>query len=358
MAGLPPEEARLAMDLFAERKSIEEKVKKASAGQLAFAGKFRQPDVIRLLSRGDPEQPKDAVGPTTLALFNPKELPSDLPELDRRRALVEWIVSEGNPLTARVMANRIWQGHFGTGLVETANDFGNNGSKPTHPELLDWLANELIRVNWSLKAMHRTIVLSATYRQSTRFNREAFAKDSDDRLLWRYPLRRLDAEIIRDSMLMVAGELNPKMGGPGFDLFNQRGGLSGFSPIEVPEGEGRRRMIYAHKVRRERDAVFGAFDCPDGGQSTERRRESTTPIQALNLLNSQFTLVESAAFATRVKGEVGHLPDDQIRRCYEVALNRSPTAHELEEARPVIEKHGLETLCRVLFNSNEFLFWP
>jgi hypothetical protein len=117
-------------------------------------------------------------------------------------------------------------------------------------------------------------------------------------------------------------------------------------------------MIYAHKVRRERDAVFGAFDCPDGGQSTERRRESTTPIQALNLLNSQFTLVESAAFATRVKGEVGHLPDDQIRRCYEVALNRSPTAHELEEARPVIEKHGLETLCRVLFNSNEFLFWP
>lgn len=358
MAGLPPEEAQAAMELFEERKSIEAKVKKASAGQLAFAGKFRQPDVIHVLSRGDPEQPKDEVRPTTLSIFDPKQLPNDVTELDRRRALVEWIVREENPLTARVMANRIWQGHFGTGLVETANDFGNNGAKPTHPELLDWLARELIRVNWSLKTMHRTIVLSATYRQSTQVNRDALAKDGDDRLFWRFPLRRLDAEIIRDSMLMVSGELNPKMGGPGFDLFNQRGGLSGFTPVEVPEGEGRRRMIYAHKVRRERDSVFGAFDCPDGGQSTERRRESTTPIQALNLLNSRFTLAESAAFAARVKEEAGDNPDAEVRRCYEIALNRAPTDEELKEARPVIEKHGLETLCRALFNSNEFLFWP
>jgi len=358
MNGLSPDEAKVATELITERKSINEKVKKASAGQSAFAGKFRQPDVIHVLSRGDPEQPKDEVSPAILAVFGEKRVTSEVPELERRRSLVDWIASEENPLTARVMANRIWQGHFGAGLVETANDFGNNGAKPSHPELLDWLARELVRVDWSLKAMHRVIVLSATYRQSTEVNHEALAKDGDDRLFWRFPLRRLDAEIIHDSMLLVAGQLNPRMGGPGFDLFNQRGGLSGFTPIEIPKGDNQRRMIYAHKVRRERDAVFGAFDCPDGGQSAERRRESTTPIQALNLLNSRFTLTESAAFATRIKSEVGEDIPAQVRRCYEIALNREPSAEEQKQAEPVVTKFGLETLCRVLFNSNEFLFWP
>ena len=203
------------------------------------------------------------------------------------------------------MVNRIWQGHFGTGLVETANDFGRNGTKPTHPELLDWLASEFIRSGWSVKHMHRLIVLSATYRQSSRQDHVAAAQDADVRLLWRYPSRRLDAETIRDSMLAVSGRLNLKMGGPGFDLFDKRGGLSGFQPVESFTDDGLRRMIYAHKVRRERDAVFGAFDCPDAGQSTARRRESTTPIQALNLFNSRFTIEQADAFAARVKADVG-----------------------------------------------------
>jgi hypothetical protein len=148
------------------------------------------------------------------------------------------------------------------------------------------------------------------------------------------------------------------MHGRGFDLFDKRGGLTGFTPVESFTGEGLRRMIYAHKVRREREAVFGAFDCPDAGQSTARRRESTTPIQALNLFNSRFTLEQSDAFAARVKSETGDDVTQQIQRAYLLALNRIPTTDELGDVEPVVREYGLATLCRVLFNSNEFLFLP
>lgn len=182
--------------------------------------------------------------------------------------------------------------------------------------------------------------------------------DADARLLWRFPSRRLDAETIRDSMLAVSGRLNLKMGGRGFSLFDQRGGLSGFTPVEVFRDDGLRRMIYAHKVRREREAVFGAFDCPDAGQSTAQRRESTTPIQALNLFNSRFTIDTSRAFAARVEAEAGDDVADQIRRAWKLALGREPAAEELLDAVPAVREHGLATLCRALFNSNEFLFVP
>ena len=183
-------------------------------------------------------------------------------------------------------------------------------------------------------------------------------KDSDVRLLWRFPSRRLDSEPIRDAMLAVSGQLNLKMYGRGFDLFNQRGGLSGFKPVESFSGEGLRRMIYAHKVRREREAVFGAFDCPDAGQSTARRRESTTPIQALNLFNSRFTIDQADAFAARVKADVGDDVTRQVHRAYQLTLSRMATTAELAEAKPVVTEHGLAVLCRALFNSNEFLFVP
>jgi hypothetical protein len=256
------------------------------------------------------------------------------------------------------MVNRIWQSHFGTGLVETASDFGRSGSAPSHPELLDWLATEFVRSGWSVKQMHRMIVLSSTYRQSTLYDEAAAAIDADVRLLWRYPPRRLDAESIRDSMLITSDQLNLTMGGPGFNLFDQRGGLSGFKPVESFTGDGLRRLIYAHKVRRERDAVFGAFDCPDGGQSTARRRESTTPIQALNLFNSLFTLEQSDALARRVLAQTGEDVDAQIRQAYRLTLGRDPRTEELAEATPIVQSHGLSTLARVLFNSNEFLFLP
>ncbi|MDP4582396.1 MAG: DUF1553 domain-containing protein, partial [Verrucomicrobiales bacterium] len=240
----------------------------------------------------------------------------------------------------------------------TPSDFGNNGMPPSHPELLDWLAAEFIRSGWSVKHMHRLIVHSRTYGQSSASHPDGAEKDADVRLLWRYPSRRLEAEAIRDSILAVSGKLNPKMFGVGYNMFDQRGGLSGFNPIESFTEEGLRRMIYAHKVRRETEAVFGAFDCPDAGQSTAVRIESTTPIQALNLFNSRFTLDQAEALAVRVEKDAGSDPAKQITRAYELALNRRPDAEELREIEPVVREHGLATLCRAIYNSNEFLFVP
>ncbi len=356
-AGLSAEETKKAHALLGERKALEVKIA-ATAGQMAFAGKFRKPDNIHLLNRGDPEQPKEEVTPAVLSAIGNLKLAQDTAEQQRRLALADWIASPDNPLTARVMVNRIWQGHFGIGLVETSSDFGHNGAKPSHPELLDWLATKFVCSGWSVKQLHRLIVLSATYRQSARLDPVGAARDVDVRLLWRFPSRRLESEPIRDSMLAVSGQLNRKMGGRGFDLFNNRGGLSGFNPVESFKGVGLRRMIYAHKVRREREAVFGAFDCPDAGQSTARRRESTTPIQALNLFNSRFTLEQADAFAARVKTEVGDDTTKQIRRAYQLALGRDPNSAEQADAKPVVSAYGLTTLCRALFNSNEFLFLP
>jgi hypothetical protein len=295
------------------------------------------------------------------------------PEEERRAALAVWLTDPAHPLTPRVIVNRVWQWHFGTGLVDTPNDFGRNGSQPTHPELLDWLAGEFVARGWSLRHLHRLIVLSATYRQSAAATAAGLARDADDRLLWRFPPRRLEAETIRDAMLAVSGRLDLTAGGRGFDLFRSRGGLSGFVPIERFEPAGRRRMIYAHRIRMERDDVFGAFDCPDAGQSTARRRQSTTPIQALNLFNSPFTLDEAAAFAARVAADTGAAGDAagaapqaegeelarrRVERAFRLAFSRAPDAAETEAAARVVREHGLPALCRVLFNTNEFLFLP
>ncbi len=358
LVGLSADEAQQVRTLLADKKQLEAKIAEASNAQMAFAGKFRKPDSIHLLNRGDPEQPRDEVAPAVPNVLGELVLNNDTPESERRTALANWLTHPANPLTARVMVNRIWQGHFGCGLVETASDFGRTGTLPSHPELLDWLATEFMRSGWSIKQLHRMIVLSSTYRQSSQPNPIAAAKDVDCRLLWRFPPRRLEAETIRDSMLAVSGRLNLSMFGRGFDLFDKRGGLSGFEPIESFKPEGLRRMIYAHKVRREREAIFGAFDCPDAGQSTARRRESTTPIQALNLFNSRFTLEEANAFAARVSSEVGSDATSQVRRVFAVALNREPDPVELADCLSVVQQAGLSTLCRVVFNSNEFLFLP
>ena len=357
-AGLPPEQAKRANQLASERRMLNAKIATAATAQRVFAGAFRKPDEIHLLHRGDPEQPKEKVAPAVLGALGMRSLTADAPEQDRRVALAEWIADAQNPLTARVMVNRIWQGHFGTGLVETSSDFGRMGLRPSHPELLDWLAHEFVRSGWSMKALHKKIVLSSTYRQTSSSNPVAEARDADSRLLWRFPPRRLTAENIRDTMLAVCGRLDFTMYGSGFNLFNQRGGLSGFKPVESFSGSGLRRMIYAHKVRREPEAVFGAFDCPDAGLSTSRRRESTTPIQALNLFNSTFTLEQSEAFAARLRKEAGEDAGALVEHGYLLALGRKPSASELEETVPVVRKQGPAALCRALFNCNEFLFLP
>ena len=357
--------------LEAEKTRLQERVKVVLRDTRVFAGGFKQPHPVHLLVRGDAEQRREELPPRSpeafAGLVRPASLPADASDADRRAALADWLVSPENPLPARVMVNRIWQWHFGTGLVDTPNDFGRNGSRPSHPELLDWLADEFVRSGWSIKHLHRLIVLSATYRQASAATAAGMARDADCRLLWRFPPRRLEAEAIRDGMFAVSGRLNLQMGGRGFDLFRQRGGLSGFTPIETFPAEGRRRMVYAHKVRMEKEDVFGAFDCPDAGQSMARRRQSTTPLQALNLLNSPFTLEEAEAFAARVRKDTRTEPaaaieEDaarrQVVRAYQLAFTRSPDAAELADATAVVREHGLPTLCRVIFNANEFLFLP
>ncbi|MCX7429681.1 MAG: PSD1 and planctomycete cytochrome C domain-containing protein [Planctomycetia bacterium] len=371
-AELSPAErqAREAAEL--EKKRLREELQAAIRGTRVFAGSFRKPHPVHLLTRGDAEQRGEELPPRSIAAFaglvEPVALPADAPERERRAALAAWLTDPRHPLPARVMANRIWQWHFGTGLVDSANDFGRNGSRPTHPVLLDWLADEFVSSGWSIKHLHRLIVSSATYGQSGAANTAGLGADAESRLLWRFPPRRLEAETIRDTMLAVSGRLNPEMGGRGFSLFNSRGGLSGFLPIESFDASGRRRMIYAHKVRMELDDVFGAFDCPDAGQSQPRRRQSTTPIQALNLFNSPFTIEESREFAARVEADVAAIsaanpPADspgrrRIDRAFELAFSRPPDAVEAAAAEAVVREHGLAALCRVIFNSNEFLFIP
>ncbi|MCB1204105.1 MAG: PSD1 domain-containing protein [Verrucomicrobiae bacterium] len=356
--GLSPAEAAEVKELRGKRDRLEREAKAKEGAILAFAGRFREPDEIHLLRRGDPEQPEEPVPPMVPAALGRLVLDPATPEQKRRLALADWIARADNPLTARVMVNRIWQGHFGRGLVASPNDFGNNGMPPSHLELLDWLAGEFIRSGWSMKHIHRLILMSETYRQGSVAYAEGSAIDADNHLLWRFPARRVEAEVIRDSILAVSGRLDLKRYGRGFDLFDKRGGLSGFNPVESPTGEGLRRMIYAHKVRREPEAVFGAFDCPDAGQAVGQRRESTTPIQALNLFNSRFVIEQAEAFAKRVSSEAGEGVEDRIRRAYRLALFRDPSREELADAVPVVAGHGIAVFARALFNSNEFLFVP
>ena len=337
------------------------KIREMNGGQrMVFAGRFRQPDRVFHLNRGNPEQPEEELDPNIPVVFGSIDgIDRNSDDRDRRMALARWITDPQNPLTARVMVNRIWQWHFGVGLVDTPNDFGVSGSAPTHPELLDWLAHEFIRSGWSVKHMHRLIVLSATYRQSADGNPSGYEIDADNRLLWHYPSRRMEAEAIRDSILYVNGELNLSRGGPGFNFFTRRGGLNGFPPVEEFSAGGLKRMIYAHKVRMEKDSVFGAFDCPDAGQSLPRRRQSTTPIQALNLLNSRFVIDQSEAFAERVELESGKSdPEEQVRAVWRHAYGRFPDDEEIKHALALINTYGLSSLCRAVYNSSEFLYIP
>ncbi len=345
-----------------ELQKLERRRRNLENTQLVYGGIFRKPDVTHLLYRGDPEQKREKVGPAVLDLFGSKlTLAEDAPEQERRIALARWLGRPDNPLTARVMVNRVWQWHFDRGLVRTASDFGLNGTKPSHPQLLDWLAAEFIRSGWSVKHLHRLILLSDTYRQSNRIDAGAAKVDAGCRLLWRFPSRRLEAEAIRDSILAVSGMLNLEaMGDRGFDFFKKRGGLDGYPPLETFPADGLRRMIYAHKVRMERVPVFGAFDCPDAGQATPIRSRSTTAIQALNLFNSPFVNQQAEAFAARVTRKLGENSEvkSRVEHAYRLAFGRLPRATEAARSEAAVRDHGLATLCRVLFNSNEFLFLP
>lgn len=341
---------------YGDRPLQTEKKKAKNKPQMVYAGKFRKPDETFLLRRGDPEQRVEPVEPAVPAFFQKLELAPETSEQDRRLKLARWITSPNNPLTARVMVNRIWQFHFGRGIVTTSSDFGVNGQRPSHPRLLDWLVGEFRRSGWSVKHIHRLIVHSRTYRQQSTIPIEA--RGRDDRWWWRFPSRRLEAEAIRDSLLLVSGELNPMMGGSGFNFFKTRGGLTGFPPVTDFGSNEKRRMVYAHKIRMESVPVFGAFDCPDAGQPTPKRSQSTTPAQALNLFNSPFVLERANQLAKRLKSMHPGNIEKQMKSAYRLSLGREPQPMESVASRAIVEEHGLGTLCRVLFNTNEFLFLP
>ena len=341
----------------AELDELKKRKAKLEIPQMTYAGVFRKPDVTRLLSRGDPEQPLDELAASVPAIFGEVEFADLDVEQNRRVALAKWLTRPDHPLTARVLVNRVWQGHFGRGIVDTPSDFGLNGIPPTHPELLDWLADSFVKQGWSIKSLHRLILTSDTYSQSTKVHASAMQVDADNRLLWRFAPRRLEGEAIRDSILFVNQRLNFEIGGPGFDFFKTRGGLSGFPPIDEFGPQNMRRMIYSHKIRMEPVPVFGVFDCPDAGQPTPRRTQSTTPLQALNLLNSPFVLQQAQALAELIEKEHTAI-EAQVTDAFQRCLCRPPDEFEFQKTVGVVEKHGLSVLCRALYNSNEFLFLP
>jgi hypothetical protein len=355
---LSPEREERLRKLVLEKRQWEGELASLSSGLKVYAGRFEEPEPTHLLYRGDPKAPREVVLPGAISVLGRLEFQASVPEKVRRLALAQWIARR--PLAARVAVNRIWHYHFGTGIVGTPSDFGANGSRPTHPELLDWLAAELVRSGWSLKHIHRLILLSSTYRQSSLPEARGLAVDAESRLLWRFPPRRLEGESIRDSILATSGALNLQMGGAGFDLLklNKTYRRWTYDPQDRFGPAEWRRMIYGTKIRMEQDAVFGAFDCPDGGQVCSQRNRSTTAFQALNLFNSDFVLEQATLFARRLEQEVGASPGEQIERAFTLAFGREPQADERAEAIKLVEAQGLATLCRAIFNANEFLFVP
>jgi hypothetical protein len=342
-------------DLLNRIAALEKELQSIAEPPMAYAGTFTQPEPTRRLHRGDHMSPKEIVAPEGLALFKDTlgsfKLAPDASEQQRRVAFAKWLTDPRNPLPARVMVNRIWHYIFGTGLVATPSDFGHMGFKPTHPELLDWLASEFIRSGWSVKHIQRLILTSRTFQQASSVPSDpsVLSKDATNTLLWRFSPRRLDAEIIRDSILAVTGSLDLTPGGPGFMLYEPNANYARNWIAETGdfEREDYRRMIYALKLRMEPDAIFAAFDAPDGGQVCPSRPRSTTPLQALNLYNSQFVLDQAAKLAATAQ---------TAAKAYQLVYQRQPTKDELTTAEAFVKQEGLQAFCRALLNSNEFLF--
>ncbi len=322
------------------------------------------PEEVRVQRRGNPEDPAELVGPGALACLTALEArfgDTTMPEGERRKALAEWITSPDNPLTARVIVNRLWQHHFGAGIVETPGDFGIGGSLPSHPQLLDWLASRLIHHNWSLKAMHREICLSHAYQQQsapedTETVRKARTMDSGNRLLWRQNARRVDAETLRDSVLAVSGKLNSEMYGPGFRDFDYR---EEYAPvyryITADSKDLWRRSIYRFVVRTTPDPFMSTLDCPNPANLTPRRNVTTTALQALALMNNDFMRKQAGYFAESCRVDCEQ-PDDQIRRAFQLALCRGPSEDEFAAAKELVSRKDLTALCLALINLNEFVY--
>jgi hypothetical protein len=326
----------------------------------AYAVSPQPPGITRLLVRGQVTQPGGVVPPDALSAVRVSTggfgLAADAPDAARRKKLAEWITDPKNPLFARVMVNRMWHYHFGTGIVETPSDFGFNGSRPSHPELLDWLTAEFASRNYSLKELHRLIVTSATYRQASAPRKDCLAVDSNNRLLWRFSPRRLEGEAVRDYMLSVSGLLNPEVGGVGFSDYKEQNfnGTAYFEPFDPVGEKFHRRSIYRFMPRGANLGLLDVFDCPDPASAAPRRAVTTTPLQALTLWNNGFALRAADSFASRAAKEANGI-DRQVARAWQLVYQREITPEESKLAVKLATDHGLKALCRALLNSNEFV---
>ena len=282
-----------------------------------------------------------------------------------RKALALWLTSPDHPLTARVMVNRIWQWHFGRGIVATPNDFGRQGEPPSHPELLDWLATEFVARGWSIKAMHRMVMLSNAYRMSDQFDEKNAATDAENRYLWRMNRTRLDAEAVRDAVLACAGTLNPKMGGApvipplAVDEVNALGEISQW-PATLDLREPLRRSVYMYAKRTFRLPIMETFDAPDSSLSCSRRDVTNVAPQALALLNNEFVIARAKEFAERLRKIDPAHADSWVTNGWEIALGRAPTAAERAKALALLDtpdqSKALADFCLMLFNLNEFIY--
>jgi hypothetical protein len=331
----------------------------------SFVGRFMPPEVTHVFSRGSPENPREEVVPAAFEVMQGDlKLDSATPDPRRRMAFANWLIKPEQPLTARVMVNRIWHHLFGSGIVPTGSDFGKAGAEPTHPALLDWLASEFVQPTltngkpWSMKAMIRLLVLSDAFRRASTPTEAGLQADAGASLLWRYPPQRVEAEVIRDGVLLASGKLDETLGGRSFRIHNEKATYAQWQVVDNHGTSTWRRMIYQERMRRVDDHIFTAFDFPDCGQVSAKRPVSTTPLQALNLLNSDFVVEQSAFIAERAQQEAGKEPAAAVRRVFELLLTRPPSADELSACVTVAQSSRLNIVCRTLINSNEFAFLP
>jgi hypothetical protein len=332
-----------------------------------------EPMTVHRLQRGELSKPREVMSPAVpAALVSAGGTPefTGVPAGRRRAVLAKWLTSPSNPLTARVLVNRVWSWHFGQGLVRTPNDFGAQGEPPTHPELLDWLARDFIEHGWGLKRLHRMILLSDTYRMASVADSRGLTVDPEDRLLWHFPRRRLDGESIRDALLASAGTLNSKPFGPPvipplgpeeltglFDAKNKW-------PVTKDAAEHTRRSVYLLVRRTFVYPLFAAFDPPEVMVSCPQRPRTVVPAQALTLLNSPLAREQAVAFARRLTKECAGRPEDAVPRAWRLAFGRPVTTAETERARAFLRNRtdavgaeaALAELCLALFNANEFIY--
>ena len=372
---------------LAESQRVAAELKKLPAPSVVFAGGIHtgsgnfigtganggKPRPIFLLARGQVMQPGRELGAGALSalMFAPARfsLPPEAPEGERRAALARWITDPQNPLPWRSIVNRVWQYHFGRGLVETPNDFGHNGALPSHPELLDWLAAEFRDSGGSLKQLHRLIVTSATYRQSSGSgalqapsgveNRRSLEIDANNALLWRQNRRKLEAEAVRDSVLAISGKLDLTMGGPGWQDFviehPEHSPHYEYGLANPEDAKTWRRSIYRFIVRSQTQPWMTALDCADPSTRVDRRNESLSALQALALLNNGFMVTQARHFAERVQREEANL-SEQVERAHLLALGCAPSPEDREKLVAFAQAQGLPNLCRVLLNLNAFTF--